>query len=145
MKQILSILTACFFLVFVSCNNEGEKTAGETKGDAMSSMAQKNLAASHTVIDAFKTGDVSKIDSVIADNFIDHTERGDMGRDSLKAAIKMMQAMNMKAEILSEAATDDYVYTRMRFTGVSDGSMMPPGPYDMHEMHVVRCKDGKAV
>jgi hypothetical protein len=44
-------------------------------GDKMSSgkmgnsMAEKNLAASHIVNDAFKSGDISKIDDAIASDF----------------------------------------------------------------------------
>ena len=45
---------------------------------------QKNLAASNVITKAFQTGDVSGIDSVVADDFVDHTDRGDkIGRDSL--------------------------------------------------------------
>ena len=51
-----------------------------------------------------------------------------------------------KAEIIKELADDDYVFSWMRFTGSSDGSMgMPAGPYDMTSIEVVKFKDGKAV
>ena len=54
-------------------------------------MAEKNLAASRIVTDAFKSGDASKIDSAVAADFVDHTDRGDMGRDSLKKMIAEIQ------------------------------------------------------
>ena len=42
---------------------------------------------------AFQTGDVSGIDSVVSDNFLDHTDRGDMtNRDSLKAVVTWVHA-----------------------------------------------------
>jgi predicted SnoaL-like aldol condensation-catalyzing enzyme len=143
MKQILSFFAVGLLCCCLSCNNE--KTAGETKDN---SMAEKNLAASHVVASAFQTGDISGIDSVVASDFVDHTERGDMGRDSLKAMITMMHAheKDMKMEVIKELADNDFVMSQMRYRGTSDGSMgMPNGPYDMQAVEVVKFKDGKAV
>jgi predicted SnoaL-like aldol condensation-catalyzing enzyme len=78
----------------------------------------------------------------------DHTDHGDMGRDSLKAMISMMhkEFPDMKSELIKELGDDDYVFSLMRFTGTSNGQMgMPKGPYDMHTVQVVRFKDGKGV
>ena len=129
----------------ISCNNE--KTSGETKEE--SSAAKKNLEASHVVTKAFDTGDPSMIDSVIASDFVDHTERGDMNRDSLKAMIVAWKAdsKDSKTEIIKELADDEYVFSWLRFTGTSSGTMggMPAGPYNMTSIEVVRFKDGKAV
>lgn len=145
MKKYLLAVSSCLFLFCISCNNP----AGDTKtGDnKMSEQAEKNLAASHIVSDAFGSGDISKIDSAVASDFVDHTDRGDMGRDSLKAMIKMVHATNqdMKMEIIKELADDEYVFSLMRFTGTSDGTMMPKGPYDMQAIQVVKFRDGKAV
>ena len=142
MKKFLFILSAaaCYFLS--ACNDKA--TSG-----GMSDAARKNLDAFHTVSDAFMSGDVSKIDSVVASDFVDHTETGDKNRDSLKAMITMMHKTetNMKSEIKKALADDEYVMGWMRWTGTSDGSMpgMPAGPYDMSGLEVVRFKDGKAV
>lgn len=141
MKKYLLAVVASLFLFCMSCNNK----AGD---DKMSGQVEKNIAASHVVSDAFQTGDISKIDSVVASDFVDHTERGDMGRDSLKAMITMWHgaSKDAKMEIIKELADDEYVFSWMRFTGTSDGSMgMPAGPYDMRSIEVVRFKDGKAV
>ena len=140
MKNYLLRVSTCCLLFCMSCNNK----VGD---DKMSDKTQKNLEASHIISDAFGTGDISKIDSAVASDFIDHTDRGDMGRDSLKAMIKMVHATNkdMKMEITRELTDDEYVFSWMRFTGTSDGSMMPAGPYDMQAIEVVRFKDGKAV
>jgi predicted SnoaL-like aldol condensation-catalyzing enzyme len=146
MKKYLLAVVAPLFLFCMSCNNKaGDDKIGD---DKMSDQAEKNIAASHVVADAFQTGDISKIDSVVASDFVDHTERGDMGRDSLKAMITMMHATNkdMKMETIKDLADDEYVFSWLRFTGTSDGSMgMPAGPYDMSSIEVVRFKDGKAV
>ncbi len=97
---------------------------------------------------AFETGDPSGIDSVVVADFVDHTDRGDMGRDSLKAMVSMAHTMipDMKMKVLREMANDDYVFTQMNFTGTSNGQMgMPAGPFDMNAIQVARCKDGKIV
>ena len=147
MKKILFAASAGLLCFCMSCNNESKSTT-ETS-DSTSSQAQKNLAASHVVNKAFETGDASGIDSVVAEDFLDHTgDHGDVrGRDSLKKMINMVHTTfkDMKMELTREMANDDYVYSQMRFTGTGDGKMMPPGPYDMHVIEVVRFKDGKIV
>lgn len=145
MKKYLLAISFCFAFFCMSCNNKADDS--NTSDNKMSAQAEKNVAASHVVSDAFGSGDVSKIDSAVASDFVDHTDRGDMGRDSLKAMIKMVHATNkdMKMEIIKELADDEYVFSLMRFTGTSDGTMMPPGPYDMQALQVVKFKDGKAV
>lgn len=146
MKKYLLAVVSSLFLFCMSCNNKaGDGKMGDGK---MSDQAEKNLAATHIVTDAFETGDISKIDSVVASDFVDHTERGDLGRDSLKAMITKMNATNkdMKTKIIKELADDEYVFSWLRFTGTSDGSMgMPAGPYDMTSIEVVKFKDGKAI
>jgi len=52
---------------------------------------------------------------------------------------------DMKTETVREVADGDYVYSWMRYTGTSDGTMgMPNGPYDMAAI-VAKFKDGKAI
>jgi predicted SnoaL-like aldol condensation-catalyzing enzyme len=142
MRKIL-LAFACGVFLFISCNS-GKKENSTTNTD--NSMTQKNLDASHVVNRAFETGDPGGIDSVVASDFVDHTEKGDMNRDSLKAMVKMVHATNkdMKMDIIKELADGEYVFSLMRFRGTSDGSMMPAGPYDMRAIEVVKFKDGKA-
>ncbi|HEX7457956.1 MAG TPA: ester cyclase [Ginsengibacter sp.] len=141
-----------FFIAFAgmlcicsSCNT-ATTTVGDTGKD---STAQKNLAAFDVVSNAFQTGDASKIDSVVADDFVDHTDKGDVkGKDSLKAMIAMMHNnfKNMKTETKNEAAGGDYVYGWMHYSGTSDGTMgMPKGPFDMTSIELVKFNNGKAV
>ena len=105
---------------------------------------KKNLAASDVVMKAFQTGDASGLDSVIADDFIDHTDRGDKkGRDSLKAMVNFVHAnfKDMKMEKIRDAADGDYVYSWMTYSGTSDGNMgMPKGPYKMSVLNYQNLK-----
>ena len=142
MKKIL-ILSASLLFIFASCSNKKDDDGG------MSATAKKNIEAVRTVTKAFDSGDVSGIDAVIADDFVDHTPNGDMGRDSLKAMITMMhgKGLDMKTETLQELANDEYAICRYKFSGNGDGSMgMPKGPYEFMAVEVVKFnKDSKAV
>jgi predicted SnoaL-like aldol condensation-catalyzing enzyme len=114
--------------------------------DQQKTWPQKNLEAAHVVNKAFATGDISEIDSVVAADFVDHSDRGDVGRDSLKTMIKMVhkQYPDMKSEIVKEMADDDYAFLLMRTTGTSNGEMgMPKGPYEMNAIEVLKFKNGK--
>jgi predicted SnoaL-like aldol condensation-catalyzing enzyme len=142
MKKLFSFLATVIisFFLFISCSSD--KKAG------LSDVAQKNLEAYRAVSNAFQTGDISKIDNVVAGDFIDHTDKGDVGRDSLKTMITAMHVAqgDMKTKTVKEFADDEYVFALMNYTGNSDGSMgMPKGPYDMSSIEVVKFKNGKAI
>jgi len=151
MKQIISLFAIAFVFGLISCSNDKtEKTGTDTMSSdkKASPMAEKNLAAARAVSNAFGSGDASGIDSVVASDFVDHTERGDKNRDTLKAMITMMRKSfpDMKMDMLREFADDEYVFQLMRFTGTSNGQMgMPKGSYDMQAIEVSKFKDGKAV
>ena len=142
MKRSLFFSALAAFLLF-ACTNK-EKTEATT-----SDRSAKNLEAMHTVNKAFETGDASSIDSVVADNFVDHLPEGDKGRDSLKAFIpKVKQASpDMKLNVIQEFSNDDYVVGWYRWTGTGTGQMgMPVGPYDMQAIELVKFNsDGKAI
>ena len=147
--KTIQLVYVCFSIFLLSCNSNGkpaEATDTPAADKATSSLAQKNLDAMHVVDKAFQTGDVSGIDSVVATNFVDHTDKGDMNRDSLKAMIKMSATdKTMKMETTKEVADDDYAFAMMHMTGTGDGVMMPAGPYDMHSVEIVKFSNGKAV
>ena len=140
MKKLFFLAVVITAFTFLSCS--------EKEDNDMTEKAKKNIEAVQAVVKAFETGDVSKIDDVVAENFIDHTERGDMGRDSLKAAITIMhkQDSTLKFNTIKEFADDEYAAIWYKLTGTSDGTMgMPKGPYEMHTIDMVKLKDGKAV
>ncbi|MBA3673570.1 MAG: ester cyclase [Chitinophagaceae bacterium] len=142
MKKIL--FAAFAMCMFASCTNDATTTTKVTTEE------QKNVAASDVIMKAFQTGDISGIDSVVSDDFLDHTDRGDMkGRDSLKSMVKFVTAnfTNMKTEKKREVADGEYVWSWLRFTGNSNGTVpgMPKGPYDMESIELSKFKDGKAV
>src|ERR1043165_5283997 len=83
-KLCLTVAALSCFLA--ACDNM-KKTENTADNDA----AKRNIEACDAVNDAFKTGDVSKIDNYVAADMVDHTDHGDVkGVDSLKAMIQMM-------------------------------------------------------
>ena len=145
MRKISFLSLSVFCILLFGCNNAGNDTSEAKSND---SMKEKNLAAFQVVTHAFETGDASKIDSVVAPDFVDHGDHGDQGRDSLKAMVVSMhsQMPDMKTEVVKTLADDEYVFGLMRYSGTSKGQMgMPVGPYDMKMIEVVKFKDGKAV
>src|SRR6186997_3105525 len=110
MKKIFFILSAAACFLLSACTEKDSGNGG------MSDAAKKNLDAFHAVDNAFQTGDISSIDSVVASDFVDHTPKGDHNRDSLKAMITMMKkAGTMKSEIKKEFSDDEYVMAWMRW------------------------------
>jgi len=146
MKKILFILSIGLFAIFTSCNNDSTVGSDSTKDN---SQAQKNLDGFHIVSKAFETGDANSIDSVVADDIVDHTDHGDVkGKDSLKAMINTMHAnvKDMKQETVKELADNDYVFAWIHYSGTGNGAMgMPNGPFEANVVETVKIRDGKAV
>ena len=145
MKKTLFVAFAALVCICTSCDSNTATTSGSSKDSTL----EKNLAAFDVVSKAFNTGDPGGIDSVVADDFVDHTDHGDVkGKDSLKAMITTMHKSfpDMKSDTKNAAASGDYVYGWMHYSGNSDGSMgMPKGPYDMTAIELVKFDNGKAV
>ena len=137
MRKMLLFILAALLFVFNACNNATEVSAEST---SMNAAAEKNLASFNMIADAFSTGDTSKIDSLVSPEFVDHTERGNLGRDSLKATIAMVQKMmpGMKSEPIKQLADSEYVFALRRYSGPDGLPMgMAPGPYAFNTMEVV--------
>jgi ketosteroid isomerase-like protein len=142
MKKILLAAGSLAFIL-IAC-----KDADNTSGN---SQAATNTEHSKEIYRALETGDVSKLDSIIAPDFVNH-ESGEMqGRDSAKAMIGDVHNHfdNLKFDLVSEAtASNDYHFALVHMTGTAkDNSMgMPAGTkVDRSGVDVVRIKDGKAV
>jgi predicted SnoaL-like aldol condensation-catalyzing enzyme len=147
MKKSFPLIAGIAFCI-LSCNNQQTpaETASTAKGE--SSATKKNREAFQAVVNAFETGDISMIDSVVASDFVDHSEQHDGNRDSLKAMITTWKAdiKDAKTEVIRVVADDEYVFGWLRFTGTSGGKMnMPSGPFNMSAIEVTKFRDGKAV
>jgi len=147
MRKILFPAYAAALIALFSCNNTAEN---KVVSATTSSQAQKNIDADKMISEAFKSGDASKLDSVVSPDFVDHTDMGEKkGIDSLKSGLNMVhtQFKDMKMELKRQWADDEYVVDWVRYTGTNPTAMMgmPAGPYDIKGMEVSRFTDGKAV
>ena len=144
MKKLLFTAATCMLCFFISCNDTGKTdSAGNDK-------STENKAKFKIVYNALETGDLSKLDSVMDKDILDHTPFGDVkGIDSVKKwfAEFHKNTKDVKIESIATGSDGDYVldYTRMTGTLTAPFMGMPAGPMDMTGIDVVKLKDGKAV
>jgi len=153
-KGLLAI--ACIFML-LSCNDSAKTdTADGVGSDAnkTNDETKRNSEKMRMVYNAIETGDVSKLDSVIAKDAVDHEGNNGkdiVGVDSIKAFLGKMHTYfdGLKMEVMSEATSADglYHYTMVRMTGKAKENPwgMPAGmDVDDTSVDVVKIKDGKA-
>lgn len=145
------LLAASGLLLFASCN---QTKVASTTSDSVEEMNRKNVEKTKATYHAIETGDVSKVDSLMSKDVVDH--EGNMGKDivgldSLKHYLGAMHNYidNMKFEVLHSATSPDgeYFYTTVRMTGKAKANPwgMPIGKeMDDTSVDVVKIKDGKA-
>jgi predicted SnoaL-like aldol condensation-catalyzing enzyme len=146
MKKFLFTASAGLICFLFSCNNaDNTKTTDTTT-------TEKNKTHSRDVYDAIETGDVSKLDSFMSKDIVDHSGmNGDIqGRDSVKANLARIHEMfkDIKIDIISEASNGDYAFTLVHFAGTTTVPMhdMPANTkVDHRGVDVVRLKDGMGV
>ena len=144
MKKFITIASAGFMLLFVSCNSN-TAGGGNTQGE-------KNIETVKAVNRAIESGDMSKLDQYIAADGVDHSgEHGEVkGLDSIKASLGRMHDdyKDLKLEEVQQAANGDYVFTLSRFQGTNTVPSMgaPAGThFDMTSVEVVKFNaEGKA-
>ena len=145
MTKISFAVSAVVVFIFICCYGTDSKVASSS-----STKAQKNMEVDDAISKAFKTNNASMLDSLIAPDFVDHSDMGDRkGIDSLKSMLNMLhtQFKDMKMDRKRQWADDDYVADWIRYTGTNATAMMgmPAGPYDMNGMEITKYSDGKAV
>ncbi|TDQ31197.1 hypothetical protein CLV82_1902 [Zeaxanthinibacter enoshimensis] len=87
--------------------------------DGSNSVQQVNMKADTVLMGVFKTGDVDKLDRIIADDILNHSRGGQVGLDNLKLLINgfHLNMKNPKMEVIRKMANDDYVSDSVRFIG----------------------------
>jgi len=146
MKKFLFTASTGLICFLLSCNNaDNTKTTDTTT-------TEKNRSHNREVYDAIETGDVSKLDSFMAVDAIDHAGmNGDIkGRDSIKANLARIHEMfkDIKIDIISDASNADYSFTLVHFTGTTTAAMhdMPANTkVDHRAVDVVKLKDGMGI
>jgi predicted ester cyclase len=138
----VTLLCVCF----ISCTDTSSTSATTSTVDSQS---VKNRANSKEAYRAMETGDVSKLDSFIDKDIVDH--EGNMhGLDTLKKMFSSMHnsIKDLKMETIANATDGDYNFAYVRMTGTTtDASMGMPAntKVDRTFVDVVKMRDGKAV
>lgn len=145
MKKFLFSSSVVMFIL-ISCSNAPSSTPAGTT----SSQTDINMANNLKIYKAIQTGDMSAIDTLIASDAIDNDGPNGTevkGRDSI---VKMLGDMHnhikdLKFDVITSAANDDYVFSLVHVTGTSaDSSMGMPGKsFDEKLVDVVKLKDNK--
>lgn len=131
MKKLLVAIS--IFLLYSACINKSYAQVSSNQ------QRQKNIEADSVLLNVFATGDVSKLDAIIAPDFINHAGIDKVGLDSLKAMVKgfHQRVPNVKLEVIRQFADEEYVSDWVRFSG-SNGTMV-------EGMEVTRYANGKAI
>lgn len=128
MKRLF--LCAAVMLAFSCNNNPSSNTA--TSGNDHSQLDQ-NIANNKKVYTAIETGNTSGIDSLVANDAVDHDGPGGMevkGKDSILHFLGDIHNhyKDLKLDVITSAANGDYVFSLIHMTGTStDSSMGMPG------------------
>jgi len=133
---------------FISCNDSATTSTATTEN----SQTEANLASNRRVLKAIETGDPGPIDSLIADDAVDHQgPTGDIkGGDSIKHMLKDMHnhIKDLKIDVIADAANGDYIFWFSKLSGTTiDAWMGMPAGMKMDDkgVDVVKIKDGKMV
>jgi hypothetical protein len=84
------------------------------------SQAEKNLAKEHALLKGIETGDLSGLDTIIVDPYLDYNSgEKPIARDSIRKVLEKIHENipNIKFSILAESATADNMFYLVRATG----------------------------
>ena len=144
MKKLFFTAATAMLCLLISCNDTGTTDTKDSDRQA------ENRAKFEMIHRALETGDVSKLDSIIDKDIVDHGgPTGDVkGIDSVKKWFVEFHknTKDVKVESIANAVNDDYGFDLTRMTGTFTAPFMgmPAGPFDMTSLDVVKLKDGKA-
>jgi predicted SnoaL-like aldol condensation-catalyzing enzyme len=147
MKKILFTSATAMLCFFISCTDTA------TTSTADNSQNEKNLDNNRKVYKAIETGDASTIDTLIANDAVDHQGPNGTdikGGDSIRHMLADMHnhVKDLKLEVIADAANGDYIFSMAHMSGTTNDAWMgmPAGmKMDEKGVDVIRIKDGKMV
>jgi predicted ester cyclase len=154
MKKIFCLTGLSVIVSLMSCTDSADKTTASTStgtDSTATSQAETNKANNRKVLKAIETGDSSVINSLIADDAVDHQgPHGDMKGDSIKHMLTDMHnhIKDLKIDVIADAADGDYIFAMSEMSGTTTDAWMgmPAGmKMDDKGVDVVKVKDGKMV
>ena len=121
MKHFLFAMAA---IALVSCTNTETKVEGSNENKHQEQQ-KKSTDDIKKIYHAIETGDVSGLDSLIAEDIVDHNANPDgsdiKGRDNVKKMLSEIHTYfdNLKVEYISDAVSEDGTtqFAQVRMTG----------------------------
>lgn len=111
-----------------------------------------DLAARHKQVatrfyETFRSGDVQVLDSILSDDFVDHSDSRDQGRDSLKYFIQTVYAHKggLRSEIVRQVADSNYVFTWLRYAATEQDLNASQTNFDMQSIGVALFREGQII
>jgi steroid delta-isomerase-like uncharacterized protein len=149
-----AFVAAFFLLVLLAACETADGPAAGGVEDAADDRVARNTAAMQQIFDAFNTGDVSAIDSVLAPDAVDHSVLpGTEGTaaEQLKQYIAMARVgfPDLRITVDEQLAAADHVVSMTTFRGTHTGAFMGIAPtgraVEVEAIDVVRFADGRAI
>ncbi len=115
------------------------------------SQAEKNLAKEHAILKGIESGDLSRLDTIITDPYLDYSSaEKPISRDSIKQILEKIHenVPNIKFSILAESATADIIFYMTRATGTTIAPSMgwPANTeFDVTGVGFIKVKNGMFV
>ena len=151
MKKVCYTMAIATMCIATSCTDSGTNTTSGNNAD--STEMERNMAKSRSIYKAIEKGDGALIDTLIADDAVDHQGPNGTpikGGDSIRHFLTDMHnhVSDLKFDMISDAARGDYIFSMVQISGTMKDNMMgmPAGTkMDEKTVDVIKVKDGKMV
>lgn len=127
----------CGIALLYACSNDEQQAAENI-------LPARHKAIALKFYDVFRTGDVHALDTLVSDDFVDHADTRDQGRDSLQEFIQTVYARSggIKLEVLRQVADSNYVFSWLRYT---NNDSVPSKIQRMQSVGVALFRDGQII
>jgi hypothetical protein len=118
MKNVFFKAASGLLCFLISCNAPSNRISDQPSA----SQAEKNLAKEHALLKGIETGDLSGLDTILVDPYMDYSSgEKPMARDSIRKILEKIHENipNIKFTILAESATADNIFYLSRATGTT--------------------------
>ena len=141
-----------FLALSAGCQSQSSNTAAQA-ASAANAQGEANKAAVRAFMDQMMQGDTTRVDSLVAENFVEHQMMPGMipTREGLKAMFVVFHNAfpDMKSTINDISADGDKVWIYSNMSGTMKGGFMGMKPtgkaFNVEAFDLVRFENGKVV
>ncbi len=118
MRNTLFKAASGLLCLLISCKAPSNRISAPQS----TSQVEKNLAKEHALLKGIETGDLSGLDTIIVDPYLDYNSgENPIARDSIRKVLERIHENipNIKFSILAESATADHMFYLVSATGTT--------------------------